>query len=404
MPSRETAPVAEGARRQDWAPKGASESELFADYERARRECPVARTDDWGGFWLLSRHEDVAAAARDTATFESFEPFVERRGSGEIIPLTLNGDRHRFFRKLLAPYFTPARIKRLEPLVREMVREYLDELTAAGHGDAYAALANPLPARTLCAFLNVPDEEWSVMKDLSRLVAEHGEAGPEAQRLIEEAFKAKAREYTARRNSEPLDPETDVFSGLLAARLDGQPLDEDTVAVVGWQLIAAGHSTTTRAITVAIHHLAAHPYDFQRLKADASMIRTAVEELLRIGPPLHQMARRLTRDVQLHGRKLAAGDTVALGFAAANFDPDVFEDPVRCDLARTPTRHMTFGIGPHICIGAPLARMELRVMLEELVARVGVLELAGVSVPFGGLRSGFSRLPVRVVSAGHQPA
>jgi cytochrome P450 len=384
-------------RLEDWNPLDALSGEvLFPVYEQLRESCPVARTSAYGGFWTLTRYQDIADAAKDTTTFESRQPFVERPGTPEFIPLSTNGERHTYFRRLLAPYFTPARIRALEPRVRDLVGEHLQPAVDRGSGDLAIELAGPLPARVLCAFLNVSDNEWVEMKELSNLVGSVLGRGAEEQVAVTRRFLEKASEFVAQRRLAPLDPAVDMFSGLLAAENDGALLDDDTIAHVGWQMIAAGHSTTTRALTVAVHHLASHPGDQARLRADPSLIPTAVEELLRIGPPLHVLGRHLTRDVECGGVGLHEGDLVGLAFAAGNFDEAAFPDAKRCDLSRKPNRHLTFGIGPHICIGAPLARLELRVVIDELLHRTTSFELDGAPLLFAGLRSGYERLPVRL--------
>jgi cytochrome P450 len=382
--------------REDWAPLGAPDGEaLFPLYAELRKGCPVAHTSAHGGFWMLSRYAEIEAAARDAVTFESRQPFVERPGTPEFIPLSTNGERHTYFRRLLAPYFTPNRIKALEPRVRGLVAEHLAPVLAAGGGDLHAALAHPLPARVLCVFLNVPDSEWVAMKELSAAVQAVGGSGPEEQAAVSRLFIEKAAELVAERRRSPLDPAEDMFSGLLVARQDGELLDDETIAAVGWQMIAARHSTTTRSLTVAIHRLATHPEEQARLREDRSLIPTAVEELLRIGPPLHLLGRTATEDVEVEGVVIPAGDLVGLGFAAGNFDEVAFPSASVCDLARKPNRHLTFGIGPHICIGAPLARLELRVVLDELLDRTESFSLAGEPVASVGFRSGYERLPIR---------
>ena len=387
---------AETETREDWAPLEAPDGEaLFPLYAELREVCPVAHTSAYGGFWTLSRYAEIEAAARDTATFESRQPFVERPGTPEFIPLSTNGERHAYFRRLLAPYFTPSRIKALEPRVRALVAEHVDPVAAAGEGDMHAALAHPLPARVLCAFLNVPDSEWVAMKELSAAVQAVGGSGPEEQAAVSRLFIEKAAELVAERRRSPLDPAEDMFSGLLVARQNGELLDDETIAAVGWQMIAAGHSTTTRSLTIAIHRLATHQDEQARLREDRSLIPTAVEELLRIGPPLHLLGRTATQDVEVDGVAIPAGELVGLGFAAGNFDEAAFPAATVCDLARKPNRHLTFGIGPHICIGAPLARLELRVVLDELLDRAGSFSLAGEPVPSVGFRSGYERLPIR---------
>jgi cytochrome P450 len=369
---------------------GATGDELLGVYETLREACPVAHSDDFGGFWSVFRYGDIAAAAKNPETYLSDQPFVERRGSPPMIPLSLNGERHLYFRKLLAPYFTPARIKLLEPRIRTMVTEHLQPLLTDGEGDFSADFAYPLPARVLCAVLNVPDEEWVQFKELSKAAEEAAGATPAHQQAVAKAFMEKGLELVATRRETPHDPKVDLLTRLLE-----EGLDDETIASIGWQLLAAGHSTTTRALSVAAHHLATHPEDQDALRAEPARIPTAVEELLRIGPPLHHLARTVARDVQLQGCPIPAGELVALSFASGNFDERQFPDAKQIELARSPNRHLTFGIGPHICIGAPVARLELRLTLEELLARTERFELAGQPVSVSGMKSGYSKLPLR---------
>jgi cytochrome P450 len=385
----------------EWHPDpNDTEPELLAAYAELRESCPVAHSATYGGFTALFRYDDVVAAARDTEAFLSDQPFVERRGSPPFIPLSLNGDEHLFFRKLLARYFTPARLKTLEPRIRAMVVDHLASLLADGEDDLHDALAYPLPPRTLCAFLNVPDEEWVEFKELSKLAETAGGGPPERQEEIAAAFKKKGLELIATRRQTPHDPEIDLFARLLSVERNGKPLDDDTIAHIGWQLIAAGHSTTTRALTVAIHHLATHPDDQDALRADPEAIPTAVEELLRIGPPLHMLGRTTGREVTIDGATLPPGTFIGLNFASGNYDEAAFAGAGRCEISRKPNRHLTFGIGPHICIGAPLARLELRLTLAELLARTTRFELAGEPCRVTGFKSGFTFLPIRAESVG----
>ncbi len=279
-----------------------------------------------------------------------------------------------------------------------MIVEHLSPLLADGQADLYDTLAYPLPPRTLCAFLNVPDEEWVEFTELSKLAESAGGGSPERQEEIAAAFKKKGFELIATRRQTAHDPEIDLFARLLSVERDGKPLDDETIAHIGWQLIAAGHSTTTRALTVAIHHLATQPDDQDALRADPAAIPTAVEELLRIGPPLHMLGRTTAREVTIDGTTIPAGAFVGLNFASGNYDEDAFAEAVRCEISRKPNRHLTFGVGPHICIGAPLARLELRLTLDELLARTTRFELTGEPRRVTGLKSGFSYLPIRATS------
>ena len=164
-------------------------------------------------------------------------------------------------------------------------------------------------------------------------------------------------------------------------------------------MLAAGHSTTSRALSVAIHYLATHPDDQATLRADPDRIPTAVEEFLRIGPPLHLIGRTTAGTTTVCDFRIGPGSLVGLAFASGNFDEDAFTHATTPDITRRPNRHLTFGIGPHICIGAPLARMEMRVVVDELLARTGTITPDGEPTEVGGLRSGYDRLAIRVTPA-----
>ena len=381
--------------KPDWSPTSdASGQALLGVYRRLRRECPVAYSDDFGGFWAIFGYDGIVAAAKDTKTFRSDQPFVERRESPELIPLSLNDERHLYFRKLLAPYFTPARMKSLEPRIRAMLAEHLAPLLR-GKSDFYRDLAYPLPARVLAAFLNVPDNESTAFKELTDLADAASGGTAEQQQKSADAFMEKGLELVATRRRIPHDPAVDLL-----ARLVAEGFDDETVAKIGWQLISAGHSTTTRSLTYAAHYLASHPDDQDALRAEPERIPTAVEELLRTGTALHQIGRTAARDVELGGCPVAKGAFVGLVFASGNYDEEQFLDAGRVDLQRKPNRHLAFGVGAHICIGAPLARLELRLVLEELLARTAHFELADEPVPVSGMKTGYVKLPLRGTPAG----
>jgi cytochrome P450 len=377
----------------DWTPRARP---LWEDYERLRGQCPVAWSDSFGGFWSLMKHADAAKAARDWATFRSQTPFVEFPDFAGVIPLSLNPPEHGPYRKLLNHYFRPHRMAALEPAVQGFVDEHLGELLAEGGGDAVVVLARPVPQRTLAALLNMPDDSWRMF--VGKLAGLHALADdPDAANaLLRDMWTDEVVALVRDREAHPRDPDTDLVSGVLAAEIDGRRLTFEECVAIGVQLFSAGGDTTTSSITTALYRLAADPEAQRRLREDPALIPTAVEEFLRVGPPLHHMARVTSEDVTVGGRTIPAGSRVTLNFASANHDPEVFPEPDRCVIDRNPNRHLTFGFGPHVCLGAPLARMELRLVLESVLARTSSIELDGPPVELHkvNLASGFASLPL----------
>jgi cytochrome P450 len=208
-------------------------------------------------------------------------------------------------------------------------------------------------------------------------------------------FARKVVELVAERRTNPLDPQRDLVSGILAAEMEGAPLAEDAIVAIGVQVIAAGYSTTSDAMAGAIYRIATSPEIQARLRRDPALIPAAVEEFLRLEVPLPELGRTAGEDMELHGRAVAAGCPVALNFGAANRDAEEFPHPEACIIDRTPNRHLTFGHGVHKCVGAPFARLELRVALEQLLARTADISLAGRAEPSpAGFSGGFKALPI----------
>ena len=394
----------------DWYPEedrgggargsGSRSAQRLAEYQRLREGCPVAWADDHGGFWSLTRHADVKEAARQPATFASGAPFIMMPDFGDQIPISLNPPQHAAHRRLLNRFFAKDAMDRLEPAIRGFVVEQLDPLLAAGGGDVVAGFCQPLPARALAALLNLPDAAYTELVDqiagFERMGWDPGKVGA----VIAQVFGAHIGRVVEERRARPLDPQTDLLSGVMAAEVDGQPLSDDTVVQIGVQLIAAGHATTADGLGAVMYRLATNPDVQMTLRRSPDRIPDAVEEFLRIETPLPEIARDATQDVEMHGRTIRAGDRVALNYGAANRDPEAFEHPSACIIDRTPNDHLAFGSGIHKCLGAPLARLELRVALEEVLARTTEIELAGAgTVTTGLILSGFTSLPLRFRTA-----
>lgn len=400
--------------------------DLFADhepwevFERLQREAPVYfhPEPDGRGFWALTKYDDVQAVLRDPKTFSSevggaamIEDLPEDVLEARRNFLEFDPPKHGRYRRLISRNFTPGAVGTYEAWLRGLVRERLDRALPMGEFDLVEELAAPIPIRVLAEILGLPED---VLPDLVRLgdrllvdtdpeyVGEHAYAGE----LEEHRFKpfgspwadelcALGRAYYADRRACPRD---DVLTKIAVGEVDGRPLTPRELDNMFALLIVAGNETTRQAISLGTMALCEQPEQYDRLRADPELIPSAVDELLRHRAPVWFFRRTTTRDVTIRGVEIAAGDKVVVWFAAANRDPDKYPDPHRVDVGRAAHDHLTFGRGgPHHCLGVHLAKLELKVYLEELVARVARVELAGKPVrQRSNFTNGLKRLPVRV--------
>jgi cytochrome P450 len=354
---------------------------FHTEFTELRGRCPVARSEAWNGFWALLRYEDVLAAAGNPELFTTTVQNVVPRlaFTGRRPPLHLDPPDHTPYRRALNPYFTPAKMAAIEPALRRIVADLLDPLIAAGGGDFCAEFTHRLPGYVFAEFFNLTPELGMAIREATR------EFVDAVQRFEAEGVKRTslalydiARTIIAMRQEEPLDPADDPTSGLLAARVDGQPLPEEMLLGTLRQFIVVGMVAPCVFIGSMVVHLAEHPELQAQLRADPGLIPAAVEEYLRLLTPYRGFARTPTRDVEIGGRLIRKDEPVALVYASANRDESVFPDPGEFVLDRPNIgRHLAFGAGPHRCAGAPLATLMLQVTLGELLARTSSIELAG---------------------------
>lgn len=354
------------------------EQDLAATHATMRVQCPVAHVRNGAAhFWALTRYADVTSTARDTVGFVNGKRmrFKSRRP-----PLESDPPEHAHWRKLLNPFFLPRRIEEtFEPVSRKLAVALIEPLVVAGGGDAASNLARPLPPQVLLSFLGQSAADWETVKDCCELAYLDRSDDP-ADRAKFDAANETLWDYSrgavAARLRARADPATDLIAALLAG---ARELENGTELVAGVVrlLLAAGHDSTTSALSICLHYLARSPEDQARLRADPAMLRPAIEEMLRFETPVIAMPRTVARDTEIQGRSLQAGDRAMLYYAAANRDGNAFADADRCIIDRSPNPHLAFGIGIHSCVGAPLARQEIRVALEELLARTRWFTLAG---------------------------
>lgn len=367
---------------RDWDPL---DPETFRDphatYADLRERCPVAHTDRWGGFWALTRYEDIVAVASDSEGFitsvQNLVPKSPRSGVPRR-PLQVDPPEHAHFRRAMNPYFKEERVASLEPSLRATAVRYLEPLLEKGRGDGAQAYARHLPIRALCAFLRVPEEDADFIQARSqRYVRAVGRDDHAAAQALSGELDAYARRLVAARKEAPIDPEQDIVSGLLEAQIGGRPIGDEIIAGFVRGLLVAGDRSTSNGIGSAILHLATDDKLQEQLRRNSAHIPAAIEEFLRLYAPSQATARTATRDVEIGGQLIRAGEVVAMVFLAGNRDPLAFPEPDRCILGREPNRHLGFGHGPHKCAGQSLARLQLRVALEELLARTKSFRLHG---------------------------
>ncbi len=373
-----------------------------AAYAELRQRCPVAHTDRWGGFWALMKYADIVRVAADNETFissvQNLVPQSPRSGVPRR-PLQVDPPEHAHFRRAMNPYFEAERVAVFEPAITEIAVRYLDVLIAKGSGDAMSEFAQLLPIRALCAFLHTgeDDAEWIQARSSRYVEAIAADDRKKAERLSGE-LDEYARSLVALRKHSPLDPEADIITGLLSAQIEGQRLDDEVIAGFVRGLIVAGDRSTSNGIGSSILHLATHPALQEQLRKEPARIPDAIEEFLRLYAPSQATARTATRDVEIGGRTIRAGEVVAMAFLAGNRDPEAFPNPDECILERKPNRHLGFGHGVHKCAGQSLARLQLRVALEELLGKTSGFELRGPVTFNTWPEYGPKSLPLRLIA------
>jgi cytochrome P450 len=349
-------------------------------YRELRQTCPVAYSDRWNGFWTLTKYDDVAAVLADSKTFiTSVQNVVPKVAyTGRRPPLHLDPPEHTPYRNALNPLFRPAMMAEWEPRVRQYARELLAPIVARGHGDICEEFSYRLPIFVLAEFFNVPVDEAHLIREVgakfNRALQNADDETVKQQSLLLYDF---ARNIVARRKAEPMDPLRDPTSALLAARVDSEPLPDEMIVGAIRQLLVVGIIAPTVVIGSMVVHLAANVELQDQLRRDPKLIPAAIEELLRLYSPYRGFARTATRDVEIGGRKIKRGEPIALLFTSANRDEDAFANADQFDITRPANKHMAFGRGPHQCAGAPLARVELRIALEEILAQTGGFEVNG---------------------------
>jgi cytochrome P450 family 142 subfamily A polypeptide 1 len=356
--------------------------------------------DEASDVWAITKYDDILRISKDPAAFSSHR---SPRPHGDPLPMMISMDDpdHVRRRKLVNRGFTPKRVRDKESEIRAICDAIIDRICERGECDFVWDIAAPLPLLLIGDMLGFPRERyddllrWSddmirgttATDDEARLLAMH--AGIE--------FRAFQLEVIKDRRSRP--PADDLVSILCHAEVDGERLDDESVVQESLLILIGGDETTRHVITGGMLALLAHPDEQAKLAADVpGRIESAVEEMLRWVTPIKNMSRTATRDVELRGETLRAGDQLIMLYPSANRDEDVFPDPFRFDIERHPNNHLAFGFGTHFCLGSSLARLELRIMFERLLTRLPDLHLAVDERPpyrASNFISGPEEMPVR---------
>ncbi len=385
-----------------------------AAWQQLRREAPVCYWTKgvMNPFWAITKHADVIWLSKQPRRFLNAPRLAVLPGAGgnaqgpQIARQLLNMDppEHGQFRKLASSWFTPRAIARRAPEIERITHDLLDGLRergAEGNADFVGDLVAPLTLSVLADMLGVPREDWRRMFEWTNQVA--GSADPEYQQAGETPIETVQRARTSlfgyfaelakQRAAAPRD---DITSVLVAARLDGKPLPPFELLSYFFLLVIAGNETTRNAASGALLAFVENPGEWVKLVRGPELLDSAVEEIVRWTAPVIQFCRTPVEDFELRGQKIRAGDSMCLFYPSANRDEEVFPDGDRFRVDRSPNPHLGFGVGEHFCLGANLARLELRVLVRQLAARLESVELAG---PVERVRSSFlggiKRMPIR---------
>jgi hypothetical protein len=346
----------------------------FEIWDELRATCPIAVTDRRGRAWLPTTYEDVTTIAHDTSTFSSLDvsviAVVPEDGDQDKLPygmppISADPPLHSWTRRLLLPWFSHAKVDSYEAMTRTLCRSLIDGVIEDGRADAARDYAQQIPVRVIATILGVPEEMSDTFTGWVRDSLEFAD-DPERRKRGNYGIGYYLWDQMQVRRDTPGD---DLLSHLLHTEVDGTSIEPTIILGMAMLTLIAGIDTTWSAIGSALWHLATHDDDRKRLVAEPDLMTTAVEEFLRAYSPV-TMARVVAEDVTFHGCPMREGDKVLMNFPAANRDPQAFERADEFVLDRAANRHVAFGVGIHRCAGSNLARMELRVAIQEWLARI----------------------------------
>ena len=374
--------------------------ELFNWGARLQRDSPIARSDAYGGFWVASRFDDITAIMRDTETFICAQRITlpPQKSPVPVIPLESDEPDHFFYRSVMAPFLTPKAVREYDAQIRAIVKDALDAIIKRGEGDAVADFAARIPTRAMAMVFGFTESDaYGFDKGFTDLVNAAGSGDIERQMKAVNDFKVFLLEKMDERRGDTSG--NDFVSAIMRHEVNGRKTTEDECLGLMWSAAGGAIDTTKHSIGHVVRELAVNPHIRRKLIDDPSLIPAAVEENLRMNAAAFMTARYVNKDISFGGANMKQGDRVLLVYGWANRDDAAFIDPNEMRLDRTPSKHLTFGHGIHTCVGLHLARLELKIAIEELVTRIPDYELVNPEarpILHGGMMWGYDSLPIRL--------
>jgi cytochrome P450 len=380
-------------------------------WTRLRAEAPVAYVEAPGlkPFWAITKHADIVQIAKQPLRFSSAQGITLARAGQPPLPpqeilVLLDPPKHGPVRRLVSARFTPKAVRDQRDDVDHIVLDVFDRAAPAvdtGECDFVEQIAAPFPLAVIAWILGAPSDDWALLFRLTNEII--GKDDPEYRRDGEtpgqtiKRARGELHQYLAGLiDDRRRDPQDDLVSELVQGTVNGEPLTQEQLLAYCELFVEAGNETTRNAISGGILAFCAYPDEWQKLRAQPDLVPDAVEEILRWASPISHFTRVATEDTDLHGSTVHAGDQLALFFASANRDEDVFDDPFAFRVDRRPNPHLAFGFGEHFCVGAHLARVEIDVVLRHLLRRFERFELAGPLERLSSIVNGsIKRLPLR---------
>jgi alpha-terpineol hydroxylase len=402
---------------------------VFPACEWLRHNAPVGRADVEGydPLWLISKHADIREVLRDAELFHSadFNIMLQPQAGDEYLRNMLDGTTHVLnnlsymeppvhgrYRDATAQEFLPAQVRRFEPRFREIAKEAVDRLMEhEGECDFVAELSARYPLNAVLEMLGVPPEDYDYMLKVTQDTFGGDDSDwrrddvpptPEAMakqwhHAVQEAYEY----FEVIRKDRLANPREDLATAIVTAKLeDGELMPERIQNHLTLSVAIAGHDTTNSAISAGMHGLALFPDQLEKVKAEPKLIPGLVDESLRWATPAKHFMRNATRDTELRGVEIKANDRLMCMFVSGNRDEEAFPEPMKFDVTRRPNPHLSFSFGPHVCLGQHIAKIEMRALFDELIPRLGSVELAGEpTLKVSNFVSGFKKLPIRFTKA-----
>lgn len=349
------------------------------------------------GYWLLTRHADVHSVLLDTSSYSSYrggtnllDESPDQLDAGRMMLINMDPPNHTRYRRLITRSFAARAVADLEPHVRTLCTQVVDNIIDRGQCEFVRDVASQVPMQVIFMLLGVPEQDWAYLCELTDTMMNNG--GTEAAMGAVLKLYMYSDELASRRRQ---SPGADMVSLLLTSEVNGELLSQAEFNAFFLLLVVAGNETTRNLIAGGMLALIEHPEELAKLQQDPSLVPSAVEEMLRFVSPVIQFRRTANRDIELYGQKIREGDRVIVAHTSANRDERVFANPDSFSVTRSPNPHLAFGVGVHLCLGATLARLEARCMFDELLRRITAPEVSGPVVRMhSNLVNGYKQLPL----------